>query len=73
MSAVSAVGLTAVHIGIPSRLMVIRLEAEAEPRIYVNPEVLWTSSEVAAHTEGSVSMPGVTEVVERAAAVIGPH
>ncbi len=49
--------------------MVIRLESEAEPRIYVNPEVLWTSPEVAAHTEGSVSMPGVTEVVERAAAV----
>ena len=69
MSAVSAVGLTAVHIGVPSRLMVIRLEPEAEPRIYVNPEVLWTSPEVAAHTEGSVSMPGVTEVVERAAAV----
>ncbi len=69
MSAVSAVGLTAVHIGVPSRLMVIRLESEAEPRIYVNPEVLWTSPEVAAHTEGSVSMPGVTEVVKRAAVV----
>ena len=37
--------------------LVIRLESEAKPRIYVNPEVLWTSPEVAAHTEGSVSVP----------------
>ncbi len=69
MSAVSAVGLTAVHISVPSRLVVIRLEPGAEPRIYVNPAVTWSSAEVASHTEGSVSMPGVTEVVERPAAV----
>jgi len=69
MSAVSAVGLTAIHIGVPSRLVVIRLEPGSEPRIYVNPAVTWASAEVASHTEGSVSMPGVTEVVERPAAV----
>jgi peptide deformylase len=69
MNAVSAVGLTAVHIGVPARLVVIRLDPEAEPRIYVNPEVTWRSGEVASHTEGSVSMPGVTEAVERSAAV----
>ena len=69
MSAAPAVGLTAAHIGIPSRLVVIRLEPGSEPRIYANPEVLWTSPETAVHTEGSVSMPGVTETVERPAAV----
>jgi peptide deformylase len=35
----------------------------------VNPEVTWRSGDVASHVEGSVSMPGVTEVVERPAAV----
>lgn len=69
MNAVSAVGLTAVHIGVPSRLVVIRLEPGAKPRTYVNPEVTWRSAELAAHTEGSVSLPGVTEIVERPAAV----
>jgi peptide deformylase len=39
MNAVAAVGVTAVHISIPSRLVVIRLEPGAEPRTYVNPEV----------------------------------
>jgi peptide deformylase len=69
MNAVAAVGLTAVHIGVLVRLVVIRLEPGVEPRTYVNPEVMWRSAEVASHTEGSVSMPGVTEVVERPAAV----
>lgn len=69
MIAVSAVGLTAMHIGVPARLVVICLEPGAEPRTYVNPEVMWRAGEVASHTEGSVSMPGVTEVVERPAAV----
>jgi peptide deformylase len=69
MSAVSALGLTAVHVGIPRRLAVIRLEPAAESRVYVNPEVVWASPERAAHTEGSVSMPGVTETVERPARV----
>jgi peptide deformylase len=31
--------------------------------------VLWASPERAAHTEGSVSMPGVTEQIERPAAI----
>jgi peptide deformylase len=69
MEAHGAVGLTAVHIGVPSRLMAIRLEPGSEPRIYANPEILSTSRESAAHTEGSVSMPGVTETVERPATV----
>jgi peptide deformylase len=69
MTAASAVGLTAVHLGIPSRVMIIRLEPGSEPRIYANPEILWTSPDAAAHAEGSVSMPGITETVERPAAV----
>ena len=69
MRAVGAVGLTASHIGDLRHLVVIRLEPADEPRTYVNPEVLWASPERAAHTEGSVSMPGVTEQIERPAAI----
>jgi peptide deformylase len=69
MEAHAAVGLTAVHVGVASRLMAIRLEPGSEPRLYANPEILSTSPESAEHTEGSVSMPGVTETVERPATV----
>jgi peptide deformylase len=69
MTAVAAVGLTAPHIGNLRRLLVLRLEPKDEPRAYVNPEVIWTSPERAVHTEGSVSMPGVTEPIERPAVV----
>jgi peptide deformylase len=69
MMAVAAVGLTASHVGDLRRLVVLRLEPGDEPRTYVNPEVIWTSSERAVHPEDSVSMPGVTEQVERPAVV----
>ncbi len=69
MHTVGAIGLTASHIGDLRRLVVIRLEPAVEPRTYVNPEVVWASPERAAHTEGSVSMPGVTEQIERPAVV----
>src|SRR3954451_20711835 len=69
MRAVGAVGLTASHIGDLRRLVVIRLDPADEPRTYVNPELVWASPERAAHTEGSVSMPGVSEQIKRPAAI----
>ncbi|HEX2553330.1 MAG TPA: peptide deformylase [Microvirga sp.] len=69
MGAVSAIGLTAAHIGVLRRVVVLRLDPAAGPRVFVNPEVAWASDERASHVEGSVSMPGVTETVERPARV----
>lgn len=69
LQAVSAIGLTASHIGRPLRLFVIRLQPDLAPVTYVNPAVLWASPERASHVEGSVAMPGVSESVERAARV----
>jgi peptide deformylase len=69
MRAVGAVGLTASHIGNLRRLVVIELEPADLPRTFVDPEVVWASPEQAVHTEGSVSMPGVTEEIERPAVV----
>ncbi|MGX7707605.1 peptide deformylase [Methylobacterium sp. Gmos1] len=67
--AVSALGLTGPHVGAPVRLTVIRAGLDLAPRTYVNPELVWASPETARHREGSVSMPGVDEEVERPARV----
>jgi peptide deformylase len=67
LSAVSAIGLTAPHIGIARRVVLVRLEPGAETRIYVNPSVMSASAEMAAHEEGSVSMPGVRDAITRPA------
>jgi peptide deformylase len=68
LRAAPGVGITAPHIGVASRLVVLELEPK-QVRIYVNPQIVWTSQEKIRHTEGSVSMPGVTDEIERHAAV----
>ncbi|GJD36632.1 peptide deformylase [Methylobacterium aerolatum] len=67
--AVSALGLTACHLGILRRVVVARLRPEDAPKVYVNPEIVAASPETAAHDEGSVSMPGVRETILRPARV----
>lgn len=69
MKAAPGVGITAPHCGIPKRLTVIELPELGGRRDYVNPEILQASEEVMTHTEGSVSMPGMTEEVTRPKAV----
>jgi peptide deformylase len=69
MHAAPGIGITGPHIGILKRLVVIQLPSAAKPGIYVNPSVIQASSEMIRHTEGSVSMPGVTEEIERHASV----
>jgi peptide deformylase len=65
MRAAPGIGITASHVGAPLRLVVIELSAADGVRIYVNPRIEWSSNERAAHEEGSVSMPGVIETIER--------
>jgi peptide deformylase len=69
MHAAPGIGITAPHIGILRRLVVIQLETDTEPHISINPEIVWSSPEMIRHMEGSVSMPGVTDEVERHARV----
>jgi peptide deformylase len=49
--------------------LVIEVSPSASLRSYVNPTILWASIETIRHIEGSVSMPGVTEEIERHARV----
>lgn len=65
----SAIGLTAPHIGVSARVMVIRMSPEQRPHVYVNPALLWASSETATYEEGSVSMPGIRERITRPARI----
>ncbi|MBB3382255.1 MULTISPECIES: peptide deformylase [Rhizobium] len=65
MRAAPGVGITGPHIGVLKRVVVIELSREDGVRIYINPEILWSSAETTRHTEGSVSMPGATEEIVR--------
>ncbi|MCJ8521237.1 peptide deformylase [Pseudorhizobium tarimense] len=68
MRAAPGVGITAAHVGIPQRLFVLEL-SPGSALFYVNPEILSFGNESIRHQEGSVSMPGVTEEVERPASI----
>ena len=69
LDAAAAAGLTAPHCGVLRRLVVLRPEPGGAASVYVNPEIVHRSAERVAAREGSVSMPGVSETVERAAAI----
>jgi peptide deformylase len=49
--------------------VVLDLDANDGARTYVNPDIIWASSEMIMHQEGSVSMPGVKDDVRRHARV----
>ena len=68
MRAAPGIGITAPHVGVPSRLVVLDL-TPGEVRTYVNPVLDNVSRETIRHIEGSVSMPGVTDELERHAHV----
>ncbi|WP_377298772.1 peptide deformylase [Rhizobium sp. SGZ-381] len=69
MQAAPGVGITAAHIGVMQRVSVIRLSPEAPLLVHVNPEILSRSVDLQRFTEGSVSMPGMTDEVERPSAI----
>ena len=69
MRAAPGIGITAPHIGIPLRVVVLELDPKGGPQTYVNPHIEWASSETILHREGSVSMPGVNDEIVRHARV----
>jgi len=68
MRAAPGIGITGPHIGESWRMTVLEL-TPGEVRIYVNPQIVWQSEESQAHEEGSISMPGAAETIERPARV----
>jgi peptide deformylase len=69
MHAAPGIGITAPHIGISLRVVVLDLDPVGGARTYVNPEIIWASPETILHQEGSVSMPGVNDEISRHARV----
>lgn len=69
MRAANGVGITGPHIGALQRVVVLELPDVEAPQIYVNPEIVWSSTETIQHDEGSISMPGIVEKLTRFAKV----
>jgi peptide deformylase len=72
MYAAPGIGLAAVQVGEPVRVIVMDLsrgEGPREPRCLVNPEIVWASDEVVPYEEGCLSVPEIYDEVERAAQV----
>jgi peptide deformylase len=66
------VGLAAIQIAEPIRLLVVdvaKKEEPPEPRVFVNPEILWRSDERSTYEEGCLSIPEYYAEVERPASV----
>ena len=62
------IGLAAVQVGVPIRLLVIDLQEPKDPedpespnvrdpRVFINPEILWHSNHDVPYTEGCLSVP----------------
>ena len=72
MYAAPGIGLAAVQVGVPKRIIVMDLAREDEPpqpRHFVNPEITWASEEMAVREEGCLSVPEIYDEVERPARV----
>lgn len=66
------IGLAAIQVGEPLRIIVMDLAREGEdkqPRFFVNPEILWASEELFTYEEGCLSVPDIYDDVERPARV----
>lgn len=69
MHAAPGIGITAPHVGVAQRVVVLDLDAITGARTYINPVIAWASPETIMHQEGSVSMPGVKDDIQRHARV----
>lgn len=69
MRAAPGVGITAPHVGVLLRVVVLALSPDEPLRVYVNPEIATTGGPARETLEGSVSMPGVSAEVERPDAI----
>jgi peptide deformylase len=66
------IGLAAIQLGIPKRVVTMDLSKKSDehhPRVFINPQITWSSDEKATHEEGCLSIPEYYEEVERPAEV----
>ena len=66
------IGLAAIQVGVPLRMLVVDLSKEDEdraPQVFINPEVLSVSDVRNVHEEGCLSIPEYYAEVERPASI----
>src|SRR5262245_26647100 len=72
MYAAPGIGLAAIQVGVPQRVVTLDLAKKDEPKqplAVINPELVWSSEERATYEEGCLSIPEFYEEVERPAQV----
>jgi len=72
MYAAPGVGLAAIQLGVPKRVVTIdatRGDEKKQPVTLINPEILWFSEEKSVIEEGCLSIPDFTDEVERPAKI----
>ncbi len=68
MYAAPGIGLAAVQVGEPLRIIVMDLARDGEdpaPRFFINPEIVEKNDSLAPYEEGCLSVPEIYETVER--------
>ena len=71
----NGIGLAAIQVGVPARVLVIDLQDETDaedkpvrnPKAYINPEILSVSDELSTYNEGCLSIPEQYAEVKRPA------
>src|SRR5436305_14846851 len=77
MYAAPGIGLAAIQVGVPKRILVIDLqepeqedgEPVRDPRVFINPEILKSSDHEVPYTEGCLSVPDQYAEVDRPDAI----
>jgi peptide deformylase len=73
MYAAPGIGLAAVQVGVPRRLLVVdtssKEDEERRPLVLINPEILELGTEMRVYEEGCLSIPDVRLEIERPATV----
>ncbi len=76
MYAADGIGLAAVQIGVPKRVIVMDLDQKDDGqkprknwRVFINPRILWASDEMATYEEGCLSVPEIYDDVDRPARI----
>lgn len=62
------VGLAGPQVGLHDRLFVMQIEGDKR-RVFVNPEIVLTSTELSEYEEGCLSIPGAYAELQRPAAI----
>src|SRR5215510_937184 len=72
MYAAPGIGLAAIQVAVPQRVITLDLAKKDEPKdpqVLINPEILWSADERSTYEEGCLSIPEFYEEVERPAQV----